>query len=45
MKSDIKGEYNERLESAVFKPLSHTSKGYYGFIVFMLAIIDWVADV
>lgn len=43
MKSDTKGGYNERLESAVFKPLSHTSKGYYGFIFFMLAIIAWGA--
>ena len=41
MNSDINAGYNERLKSAVFKPLSHTSKGYYGFLLFMLAIIAW----
>jgi Ni/Fe-hydrogenase subunit HybB-like protein len=41
MKLNTHEEYNRRLESAVFKPLSHTTKGYYGFIFFMLAIIAW----
>ena len=39
--ADITKDYNERLKSSVFKPLSSTTKGYYIFIFIMLAIVAW----
>ena len=33
--------YTERLERTVLNPLAQTSRGYYVFILFLLAIITW----
>ena len=41
MNTDSNENYNKRLESSVFDPLNHTSKGYYGFLLVLLAIIAW----
>src|SRR5680860_123867 len=41
MNTDLNKDYNDRLKSAVLRPLSHTSKGYYVLISVLLAIIAW----
>lgn len=41
MKADINGNFDDRLKSSVFHPLSHTSKGYYAFLLIMIAVIAW----
>ena len=41
MNTDSNENYNDRLKSSVLHPLNHTSKGYYGFLVVILAIIAW----
>ncbi len=41
MRSVLNNSYDERLKNSVFYPLYHTSKGYYGFLLVLLAIIGW----
>jgi len=41
MNTDSNENYNNRLKSAVLRPLSHTSKGYYAFLAVLLAIVAW----
>ena len=41
MKADINGNFDDRLKSSVFHPLNYTSKGYYIFLLVMLAVIAW----
>ena len=41
MKADVNGNFDDRLKSSVFNPLNHTSKGYYTFLLIMLAVIAW----
>ena len=33
--------YQERLELTVLEPLSQTSRGYYIFVSFLLAVVLW----
>ncbi|MHB8277842.1 MAG: NrfD/PsrC family molybdoenzyme membrane anchor subunit [Candidatus Humimicrobiaceae bacterium] len=41
MNTDSNENYNDRLKSSVLHPLNYTSKGYYGFVAVLLAIIAW----
>ena len=35
--------YHERLERTVLNPLRHSTRGYYAFVLFLLAIVAWGA--
>jgi len=41
MKARVAEGYHERLERTVLNPLVVTSKGYYAFVLFLLAIVLW----
>ena len=41
MRVRVAESYQERLERVVLNPLTQTSKGYYVFILFLLAVVAW----
>lgn len=41
MKARVAEGYHERLERTVLNPLAVTTKGYYAFVFFLLAIVLW----
>ncbi len=41
MRTRVIESYQERLERVVLNPLTQTSKGYYVFILFLLAVVAW----
>ncbi|MBI4301129.1 MAG: polysulfide reductase NrfD [Chloroflexi bacterium] len=34
-------DYRERLEATLFRPLFHTTKGYYALVLFLSAVVAW----
>ncbi len=41
MRARVAEGYHERLKRTVLNPLAQTSKGYYAFILFLLAVVAW----
>ncbi len=41
MRARVAESYNERLERTVLNPLTQTTRGYYAFILVLLAVIAW----
>ncbi|MBI4186161.1 MAG: polysulfide reductase NrfD [Chloroflexi bacterium] len=41
MKARAVEGFNQRLERTVFSPLTHTTKGYYAFVLLLMAIVAW----
>ncbi|MEW6232150.1 MAG: NrfD/PsrC family molybdoenzyme membrane anchor subunit [Chloroflexota bacterium] len=41
MRARVVEDYSERLEHSVLHHLTYTSKGYYAFVLFLLAVVAW----
>ncbi len=41
MRARLAESYNERLERTVLNPLTQTTRGYYAFILVLLAVVAW----
>jgi Ni/Fe-hydrogenase subunit HybB-like protein len=41
MNTELKENYNERLKRSILYSLNYTSKGFYGFLLVILAVVAW----